>query len=118
MRSTELIDAVAVVSFPAVGGEVAPAVGSAAVSVRDAVGVGKLPGADDRAGPALGVVGERERGHASCDVGGRFRDPEAGTLAASVAPVRLGYAEVLQHLLGAQPAGRDADGGHRLLLEF
>jgi hypothetical protein len=37
----EVLDACAVVAFPAVGGQVTPAVGSAAVGVGDAVGVGE-----------------------------------------------------------------------------
>src|SRR5262245_41964585 len=98
--SAKLLDSPAVFRMiPAVGGDVTPAVGAAAVDVGDAVGVGKLAGADDRAAPAGGVGVLGKCGHPSRDVAGRLRDSETGTSRGAVAPVRLGDSEVLQHLL-------------------
>src|SRR5262249_39741716 len=84
--SPEPVDPLAVVPLPAVGRQVAPAVRPAAVGVGDAVGVGQLAGADDRARPAAGVGRLGERGDAPADVGRRLGDREAGCLDAGVAP--------------------------------
>ena len=74
----ELLDSEAVLLLPAVGSDVAPAIGPAAVRIRDVVGVGKLTRADDRASPAVGVAGAGERGNASGDISRRLGDREAG----------------------------------------
>src|SRR6476659_2786210 len=114
----ELVDAAAWFRLPPVGGVIAPAVRPASVGVSDAVGVGELASADDRACPSLGVCVTGECSNASRDIGRRLGDAEAGTVAARVPPVRLGDTEVLQHLLRAQPAGRHADGRHGTVLEL
>src|SRR5204862_7986998 len=72
--SPELGDAAAVVVLPPVGGEVSPAVRPAPVSVRDAVCVSELSGADDRAGPAVDVCRLGERRNASRHIGRRLGD--------------------------------------------
>ena len=59
-----------------------------------------------------------ERGYTSGHVGRRLGDPEARALLHGVAPVCLGDTEVLQHLLGAQPARCDADGRHGEATQF
>jgi hypothetical protein len=58
----ELVDAATVVVLPAVGGDVAPTVGLAPISVGEAIGVGELASADDRSRPTVGVVGSGEGG--------------------------------------------------------
>ena len=92
-----------------------PGVGPGAVGVGDAVGVGELAGADDRARPTGRRRGRGQRGDAPGDVGRRLGDREPGLVRAGVAPGRLGDAEVLQHLLRAQPARGHADGGDGVL---
>src|SRR5579884_553061 len=118
VTSAEVLDAQAVLLVPAVRLEVAPAVRPAAVDIGEPVRVGEPARAGDRAAPALGVGAGRERRDASGDVGGRLRDRETGTVAAGVPPVLLADAEVLEHLLRAEPAGRDADDRDRLVLEL
>src|SRR5580765_2290559 len=114
----KLIDAATVVVLPAVGGDVAPAVGPAPVGVGEVVRVCELAGTDDRARPAVDVVGLGERGYTSGYVGWRLGDPESGAPRHGVAPVGLGDAEVLQHLLRTQPARCHADGGDGKFTEF
>src|SRR5215813_9718616 len=66
----EVVDACAVVPFPAVGGKVAPAVRSAAVGVGDTVSVGELARGEDRASPAARIICPGERGNPPGDVAG------------------------------------------------
>src|ERR1700678_937834 len=96
-QSAELVDVLAVVLLPPVGGQVSPAVWSAAVGVGDAVGVSQLAGAGDLGWPPLSVNLPGQRGSAAVGVGRRFRDREPGRRDASVAPVLLGRSEFIQH---------------------
>ena len=100
----------AVVALPAIGSQVAPAVGPAAVGVGDTIGVCELAGAEDRARPAADVGGLGECRDAPGDIGGRLGDREAGRLDAGLAPAVLDDAEVLpQRLVPLGVAGAADD---------
>jgi hypothetical protein len=55
-ESAEPVNALAVLSVPAIGRQVAAAVRLAAVGIGDTVGIGELAGADDRASPAVSIA--------------------------------------------------------------
>src|SRR5262245_24865679 len=90
---------------------VAPAIGLRTVEIPEAIHLCELAARERLTTPALDlrICGEvRDR---AADVPRRFGDDEVWLLRDGVTPIRFADTVVVQHLLGAQPAGCHGDGG-------